>query len=85
MYDLSLSLGELQNDESADTKKKRVILMTKRSLLSMCFDKINEYIAKTDPDTQKIMTHIKQYDARLFNASVNVLTQQIEENEQLRI
>jgi hypothetical protein len=49
MYDLSVSLQTLQescDQSSSDNEllKKRIILMTKKSLIGICSDKVTEHL-----------------------------------------
>lgn len=76
MYELSVSLSDIQNVDREDKEilKKKIILQTKKSLVGMCFTKIVEYLAKTDPEAYEVFKQINAYDDKLFQSSINVLS-----------
>jgi uncharacterized protein YydD (DUF2326 family) len=77
MYDLSVSLQEIQDDSRDDKEflKKKIILQTKKSLIGMCFSKILEYLSRSDKEAFQIVSQLHRYDDRLFDASMNVMNQ----------
>ncbi len=77
MYDLSVSLQEIQDDHREDKEvlKKKIILQTKKSLIGMCFNKIIEYLARNDQEAFQIFSQLHRFDDRLFDASMNVMNQ----------
>lgn len=77
MYDLSVSLQEIQDDQREDKEvlKKKIILQTKKSLIGMCFTKIIEYLARQDKEAYQILSQLHRFDDRLFDASMNVMGQ----------
>ena len=75
MYDLSVSLQEIQDDQREDKEvlKKKIILQTKKSLIGMCFNKIIEHLARTDKEAYEIFKQLHRLDDRLFDSSMNVI------------
>ncbi|CDW87543.1 UNKNOWN [Stylonychia lemnae] len=65
MYDLSVSLQELQDDQRTDKDimKKKIILQTKKSLIGMCFKQTNQRQSiQPKPQDSLIAKKIEEHD-----------------------
>ena len=55
--------------------KKRIILTTKKALIEICEDKTIEYLKICDERVYQILNSIKNYEKRLFDSAINMITQ----------
>jgi hypothetical protein len=75
MYDLSVKLQKIDETGSDNNYlRKKAIIETKKSLISMCFVKANEYLSATDRECANVYQTLYNYVLRLFEKSLGLET-----------